>query len=211
MRSMPPAQGTDLATNGLVGRRNMGALLGSPATVGVASTVTVFAVRIRTHGCKRSSLGPLERASVTHRNSRLRVSAPHLREWCNPQSEQRDRRGLAPPAPRSRRLAWAELLRRVFAVDVLRCPRAGARMRLLATIQAPDGSLVILDYLELPSCALPTPVPVPDLDDASEEARAAPAASSSSRPSANDAFTGASWQSREVEGRGGRETGHPYR
>jgi hypothetical protein len=38
------------------------------------------------------------------------------------------------PPPRSRRLAWAELLRRVFAVDVLECPRCGGRMRLLAEL-----------------------------------------------------------------------------
>jgi hypothetical protein len=72
------------------------------------------------------------------------------------------------PALRSRRLAWAELLRRVFAVDVLECPRCGARMRLLATIQAPDVTQAILDCLELPSRAPPTAAPVPDLDDAGE-------------------------------------------
>jgi hypothetical protein len=44
------------------------------------------------------------------------------------------------PATRPRRLAWAELLRRVFAVDVLACPRCGGRMRLLATIHSPEAS-----------------------------------------------------------------------
>jgi len=31
------------------------------------------------------------------------------------------------PSPRPRRLGWADLLRRVFAIDVLECPRCGAR------------------------------------------------------------------------------------
>ena len=36
-----------------------------------------------------------------------------------------------------RRYAWADLLRRVFAVDVLECPDCGGRMRLLAAIHPP--------------------------------------------------------------------------
>jgi hypothetical protein len=42
-------------------------------------------------------------------------------------------------------LGWAELRRRVFAVDVLKCPRCGGRMRLLAAIQPPDVTQAILD------------------------------------------------------------------
>jgi len=63
---------------------------------------------------------------------------------------------------RPRRLAWAELLRRVFAVDVLECPRCGGRMRLLAAIQPPEVTQAILDSLELPSRAPPTAPAVPD-------------------------------------------------
>ena len=55
--------------------------------------------------------------------------------------------GLEGPVPaseeavlRPRRLAWAELLRRVFAVDVLECPHCGGRMRLLAAIQPPEAT-----------------------------------------------------------------------
>lgn len=66
------------------------------------------------------------------------------------------------PDLRPRRLAWAELLRRVFAVDVLECPRCGGRMRLLAAIQPPDASQAILECLELPSRAPPTAPAVPD-------------------------------------------------
>jgi hypothetical protein len=68
------------------------------------------------------------------------------------------------PAQRPRRLPWAELLRRVFAVDVLECPSCGGRMRLLAAIQPPDVTRAILDCLELPSRAPPTAAAVPESD-----------------------------------------------
>ena len=64
--------------------------------------------------------------------------------------------------PRARRLAWSELLRRVFAVDVLECPRCGGRMRLLATIHPPDATQSILGCLDLPSRAPPMAAPQPD-------------------------------------------------
>jgi hypothetical protein len=64
-------------------------------------------------------------------------------------------------ALRPRRLAWADLLRRVFAVDVLECPRCGGPMRLLTTIHPPDVTQAILDCLELPSRAPPTAAAAP--------------------------------------------------
>ncbi len=39
---------------------------------------------------------------------------------------------------RPRRLTWAELVRRVFALDVLQCSRCGGRMRVLAAIYPPE-------------------------------------------------------------------------
>ncbi len=66
------------------------------------------------------------------------------------------------PMTRPRRLAWAELLRRVFAVDVLECPRCGGRMRVRAAIHPPDATQAILECLELPSRAPPTHAPLPD-------------------------------------------------
>ena len=68
-------------------------------------------------------------------------------------------------ALRPRRLAWAELLRRVFAVDVLECPRCGGRMRLLAAIHPPDVTQAILDCLDLPSRAPPTAPAVADAEE----------------------------------------------
>ena len=59
-------------------------------------------------------------------------------------------RGDAPPSPTpARRWRWADLLRRVFAVDVLRCPNCGGRMRVLATIDDPDVVRRILAHLGL--------------------------------------------------------------
>jgi len=39
----------------------------------------------------------------------------------------------------------AELLRRVFAVDVLECPRFGSRMRLLAVIHPPEATRPVME------------------------------------------------------------------
>jgi hypothetical protein len=52
---------------------------------------------------------------------------------------------------RPRRYAWAELLKRVFSVDVLKCDRCGGRMRILCAINPPGAIQKILDCLGLPS------------------------------------------------------------
>jgi hypothetical protein len=52
-------------------------------------------------------------------------------------------------------LPWAELIRRVFAVDVLECPRCGGRMRILTAIQSPEAIRAILEHLGLPSRSPP--------------------------------------------------------
>ena len=45
---------------------------------------------------------------------------------------------------RARRMAWSELLRRVFAVDALLCDRCGGRMRVMAAIRAPSSVAAFL-------------------------------------------------------------------
>lgn len=52
---------------------------------------------------------------------------------------------------RPRNYAWADLLKRVFEVDVLECPRCGGRMRILCAIHPPAAIRRILDCLHLPS------------------------------------------------------------
>jgi hypothetical protein len=63
--------------------------------------------------------------------------------------------------PGPRRLPWAELLQRVFEVDVLRCPRCGTSMRLVAAIEDPKVARKILECLGLPARAPPL-IPPPD-------------------------------------------------
>ena len=54
------------------------------------------------------------------------------------------------------RLSWAELMLRVFEVDVLECPRCKGRLRIIATVTAPSAVKAILMCLGLP--ARPPPV-----------------------------------------------------
>ena len=73
----------------------------------------------------------------------------------------------APPERRRsfRWILWAELLRRVFQVDALRCPRCAGRMNVIAAIVKADVIAAILKCLGLPS-APPSPRlprPPPDL------------------------------------------------
>ena len=63
-------------------------------------------------------------------------------------------------APHARNYTWAELMKRVWALDVLECPRCQARMRILAAIHSPDAIGKILDCLGLPSRAPPVLPPV---------------------------------------------------
>jgi hypothetical protein len=68
-------------------------------------------------------------------------------------SRQRDQ---VPHRPAKRRVhgrryyTWAELLRRVYAVDILTCPRCGGVRRLLAAIQDPDSIERVLRAMGLP-------------------------------------------------------------
>ena len=53
--------------------------------------------------------------------------------------------------PHARNYTWSQLMARIFAVDVLECPRCGGRMRILAAIEDPAVARKILDCLGLPS------------------------------------------------------------
>ena len=75
-------------------------------------------------------------------------------------------RADSPPAtPKSRadrRLSWPELMRRVFALDVLSCPRCAGRMRIMAAICGPEAKDAILQCLGLPPRAPPIAAPKAD-------------------------------------------------
>jgi hypothetical protein len=80
-----------------------------------------------------------------------RKSAPPAMPGCAPRTD---------PAPataelRERRLSWAELMRRVFAVDVLECPRCGGRRKLIAAITDPAVIAAFLASVGLPTRAPP--------------------------------------------------------
>jgi len=58
----------------------------------------------------------------------------------------------SPAAERARRAwAWADLMRRVFAIDVLACAGCGGRLRFIATIEDPPVVTKILAHLGLPT------------------------------------------------------------
>jgi hypothetical protein len=62
----------------------------------------------------------------------------------------------ATPSERhGRNYTWSELMKRVWELDVLECPRCHGRMRLLAAIHQPDATRGILECLGLPSRAPP--------------------------------------------------------
>jgi hypothetical protein len=69
--------------------------------------------------------------------------------------EAQPRADTAVCATRPRRLAWAELLRRVFGTDLERCPRCGEPLRILAVIRSPAVASAILSALALPARAPP--------------------------------------------------------
>ena len=81
----------------------------------------------------------------------------------------------AAPRLRERRLDWAALLRRVFAVDVLQCPLCDGRMKVVSFITDPLVARRILDHLGLPStqpspdAARAPPDPIVDGDPAFDD------------------------------------------
>ena len=49
-----------------------------------------------------------------------------------------------PQGSRAWRIAWSDLLRRVFAVDALRCDRCGSKMRVMAAVRSPAAVAAFL-------------------------------------------------------------------
>jgi hypothetical protein len=59
-------------------------------------------------------------------------------------------------SPRPRRIAWAKLLARVFAIDITRCRKCGGRMRVLEVVSDADAIARILHGARAP----PAPPPL---------------------------------------------------
>ena len=63
--------------------------------------------------------------------------------------------GEAPAASTRARMSWAQLLKRVFAIDLTTCPQCGGPLTILAAIEDPSVIIKILTHLGLPSRAPP--------------------------------------------------------
>jgi len=72
-----------------------------------------------------------------------------------PAAETEPAQDMPPVSTRERNYTWAELMKRVFRVDVLECERCGGRMKIIAAIQSSDVAVKILKCLGLPSRAPP--------------------------------------------------------
>jgi hypothetical protein len=57
--------------------------------------------------------------------------------------------------PKRTNHTWAQLMMRVFQLDVLECENCGGRLRIITAIHPPDTTRKILDCLGLPSRAPP--------------------------------------------------------
>ena len=66
-----------------------------------------------------------------------------------------DPHGRPPDRATRRRYRWAELLKRVFEIDALRCPRCDSTLRLIAAIEDPAVARRILECLKLPARSPP--------------------------------------------------------
>ncbi len=53
------------------------------------------------------------------------------------------------------RMSWAQLLKRVFAIDITTCPQCGDPLTLIAAIEDPAVIVKILAHLGLPTRAPP--------------------------------------------------------
>ncbi len=59
--------------------------------------------------------------------------------------------GRVKPETRRRRMSWRELMKRVFAVDVLECPVCRGQMKIIAEITEPKVIKKFLAALDLPT------------------------------------------------------------
>jgi hypothetical protein len=73
------------------------------------------------------------------------------------EAETKPKRGKKP-----KNYSWAQLMKRVFELDVLVCPRCGLQMRVLCAIHPPDAIQKILTCLGLLSRAPPITPAKPD-------------------------------------------------
>lgn len=96
-----------------------------------------------------------------------------------------------PDAPRrARRLDWAALLQRVYAVDVLVCAKCEGPMRVIAFVQDEQIARRILLHIGLPARAPPRGRPAQGRSDPGDAGDAAEEADASDWPDHGSAFDG---------------------
>jgi hypothetical protein len=87
---------------------------------------------------------------------RLPIELLGARPACTPepQPEQSSRRSRGRLQAATRYVPWADLLRRVYDIDSLACPKCGAGLRMIALIMEPAGVRAFLGSIGLP-CEAP--------------------------------------------------------
>ena len=81
------------------------------------------------------------------------------------QAEKAGRAERTTEGARTYRIPWAELLAKVYDIDVLACPECGGRMQLIAFIAEPAVAKRILEHLHLDSTGPPLARPRVDQPD----------------------------------------------
>ena len=104
----------------------------------------------------RASIVPKDKTSIapTLSGCRPRVESPKTDS-----AKTNTKRGTQP-----RNYSWAQLMMRVFELDVLSCPRCGGRTRILCAINSPTAIQKILGCLGLPTRAPPIAPAISDED-----------------------------------------------
>ena len=138
----------------------------APAARHRAAVVPAGRARTTRHdGCTSRPANPEPREGVPAASEQELGELPERRNGDQRDIEHRSNRP-GPPSPggpdgtHPRRYTWPELMRRVFRVDVLECPRCHSTTRILAAIHPPETTLAILECLKLPT--RPPPVAPPD-------------------------------------------------
>lgn len=106
-----------------------------------------------------ASLVPRPRVNLTRF---FGVFAPHFKHRKlvvpKPETKEEEKREPLSPAAQSKRMTWAQRLKRVFNIDITTCPECAGKVRVIASIEEPQVIKKILNHLGLESRA-PTPWP----------------------------------------------------
>ena len=104
----------------------------------------------------------------------------------NPETDIANQADEPPLASPQARISWAQLLTRVFAIDITTCPQCGGALTILAALEDPAVIGKILAHLELPTSPPRSPAQAFDLF---QTARSHPRSGSLPEPTIPLAFT----------------------